>query len=422
MRSFSISMERNAHGTRKWPARTALAIAMLVSTFAARAEAQPLSERYQQMRNQMVAKYIEPEGIKDRRVLDSMRTVPRHEFMLLPTRHLAYEDGAYPIGHQQTISPPFIVAYMTESIQPGPNDKVLEIGTGSGYQAAVLAEIAKEVYSIEIVEPLGKSAAKRLKRLGYDNVKTRVGDGYKGWPEYAPFDKIIVTCSPEDVPSPLVQQLKEGGKMIVPLGERYQQVFYLFEKKNGRLQPERLIPTLFVPMTGASEEQRKVLPNAALPEIINPGFETDANEDGRTDNWHYQRQVEWIREDAKEGDSYVRFTNDTPGKASQMLQGLALDGKSLGRIRVRLWVRHENSRRGNRPGDRPGLVVHFYDRNRKPLGNFILGPWIGTEDWQRVSQVFEVPVATRELIVRVGLNGGTGQLDIDGIELERQRR
>ena len=143
---------------------------------------------------------------------------------------------ALPIGEQQTISPPFIVAYMTQEIDPQPTDRVLEIGTGSGYQAAMLSPLVKEVYTIEIVEPLGKRAARTLKRLGYKNVFAKVGDGYLGWPEAAPFDKIIVTCSPEKVPQPLVDQLKDGGLMIVPVGERYQQNLYLFRKHERRAE------------------------------------------------------------------------------------------------------------------------------------------------------------------------------------------
>ncbi|MCA8995792.1 MAG: protein-L-isoaspartate(D-aspartate) O-methyltransferase, partial [Planctomycetaceae bacterium] len=159
-------------------------------------------------RDQMVAEYIASEGVTNPRVLESMRSVPRHLFVLPATRHLAYYDQAISIGFKQTISPPFIVAYMTAVLDPQPTDRVLEIGTGSGYQAAVLSGLVQDVYSIEIVEPLGKRTAALLKRLGYDNVHTRIGDGYQGWPEQAPFDKIIVTCSPEDVPTPLIEQLK----------------------------------------------------------------------------------------------------------------------------------------------------------------------------------------------------------------------
>jgi protein-L-isoaspartate(D-aspartate) O-methyltransferase len=159
--------------------------------------------RYEEQREHMVSTRVEAEGITNKAVLAALRRVPRHEFVPGVQKAAAYEDVALPIGHQQTISPPYVVAYMTESLDPQPEDRVLEIGTGSGYQAAVLAEIVKEVYTIEIVSPLSKQATKRLKELKYDNVFTLDGDGYKGWPEHAPFDKIIVTCSPENVPTPL---------------------------------------------------------------------------------------------------------------------------------------------------------------------------------------------------------------------------
>ena len=159
-------------------------------------------DAFREARNFLVSEYVEREGITNQRVLNSLRQVPRHEFVSAQYRSEAYADAALPIGFKQTISPPFVVAYMTQTIDPQPEDRVLEIGTGSGYQAAVLANLVKEVYSIEIVESLGKSAAERLSRLKYDNVKTKIGDGYLGWEEYAPFDKIIVTCSPENVPQP----------------------------------------------------------------------------------------------------------------------------------------------------------------------------------------------------------------------------
>ena len=188
------------------------------------------TDPYRDARYRLVADYIEREGINNPRVLASMRQVPRHEFVAPHDKKDAYVDAALPIGHKQTISPPYVVAYMTQTIDPQPEDRVLEIGTGSGYQAAVLSNLVKEVYSIEIVEQLGKTAAERLHRLKYTNVKTKVGDGYLGWEEYAPFDKIIVTCSPENVPQALIDQLKDGGRLLVPLGERYHQVFHQFEK------------------------------------------------------------------------------------------------------------------------------------------------------------------------------------------------
>ena len=210
-----------------------------------------------------------------------MRTVPRHEFMPPSLRQKAYTDSSWSIGYGQTISPPFVVAYMTEVLDPQPSDRVLEVGTGSGYQAAVLSLLVKDVYSIEIVEPLGTAAAKRIKNLGYTNVHTKVADGYLGWPQHAPFDKIIVTCSPEKVPRPLVDQLKEGGRMVIPLGERYHQDIYLLQKQNGRLLREPLVPTFFVPMTGRSEAERVVKPDPVHPRIVNGGFEQHDADAGR---------------------------------------------------------------------------------------------------------------------------------------------
>ena len=215
-------------------------------------------QSWAEARNKMVDEEIVGAGVKNPRVIDAMRKTPRHEFIPFAQRAHAYLDMALPIGEGQTISPPFIVAYMTESIDPQPGDKVLEIGTGSGYQAAVLSPLVHEVYTIEIVPALGRKAEKTLQRLGYSNVHVKVGDGYQGWTENAPFDKIIVTCSPEKAPPELVAELKEGGRMIIPVGQRYQQTLYLLKKTKGKMVSEALLPTLFVPMTGEAEKERKV--------------------------------------------------------------------------------------------------------------------------------------------------------------------
>ena len=189
-------------------------------------------------------------GIKDERVLAAMRTVPRHEFVPEDVRFSAYDDRPLPIGHGQTISQPFIVAFMTEQLKPLPTDKVLEVGTGSGYQAAILSALVKEVFTIEIVEPLAKRAETDLRRLGYTNVFVKAGDGYKGWPEHAPFDAIIVTCAPDQVPQPLIEQLKEGGRMIIPVGpDGGVQELYLLEKRGGEVRRKSVLPVRFVPMT-----------------------------------------------------------------------------------------------------------------------------------------------------------------------------
>jgi protein-L-isoaspartate(D-aspartate) O-methyltransferase len=203
----------------------------------------------------MVEQQLKPRGIKDERVLAAMARVPREEFIPADVRGDAYEDGPLPIGYDQTISQPYIVAFMTEQLRPRPNDRVLEIGSGSGYQAAILADLVADVYTIEIVEPLAKTAEATLQRLGYKNVHIKVGDGYKGWPEQAPFDAIIVTCAPENVPQPLIDQLKDGGRMIIPVGERFAQQLYLLEKKNGQLKESVTLPVRFVPMLRAAEKK-----------------------------------------------------------------------------------------------------------------------------------------------------------------------
>jgi protein-L-isoaspartate(D-aspartate) O-methyltransferase len=206
-------------------------------------------------RQRMVQEQLMPRGIHEERVLAAMAKVPREEFVPPDVRAASYSDGPLPIGYDQTISQPYIVALMTEQLRLQPHDHVLEIGTGSGYQAAVLAELVAEVYSIEIVAPLAHTAEVTLQRLGYKNVHLKVGDGYKGWPEHAPFDAVIVTCAPERVPQPLTDQLKEGGRMIIPVGGRQAQQLYLLERRKGQLREEAILPVRFVPMGGEAQKQ-----------------------------------------------------------------------------------------------------------------------------------------------------------------------
>ncbi|GIX04755.1 MAG: protein-L-isoaspartate O-methyltransferase [Planctomycetaceae bacterium] len=382
--------------------------------------AEPASGQAARLR--MVSEYIEREGIRHPRVLQALRTVPRHEFVPLSQRAFAYVDAALPIGYQQTISPPYIVAYMTEAIDPQPEDKVLEIGTGSGYQAAVLAELVREVYTIEIVEPLGKQAAERLKRLGYHQVHVKIGDGYLGWPEYAPFDKIIVTCSPEKVPPPLVEQLREGGKMIIPLGERYRQEFHLLVKQQGELKATRLINTLFVPMTGASEQQRERQPDPLNPQVFNGEFELDENHDGYPDGWHYQRLCRLEPQAGPDGSMCVVYENEELGRPAQSLQGMAVDGRHIASLNIRLYYRLEQSKPGTEHYEKPALYLHFYDAQRRLVAESSLGPWQDTTGWVQLHKSVAVPVKTAELVLRIGLNGATGKLWVDKLELQPMRR
>ncbi len=205
----------------------------------------------------MVREDIRGRGVKDPVVLRMMGTVPRHVFVNASLRSQAYEDHPLPIGEGQTISQPYVVALMTESLQLRQTDRVLEIGTGSGYQAAVLAGIVKEVYTIEIRKPLADRAEKTLADLGYRNVKVKSGDGYFGWEEHAPFDAIIITAAANHIPPLLIKQLKEGGRLIVPLGGTvYYQMLTLATKRKGELDVEQLCPVAFVPMVGEMENRR----------------------------------------------------------------------------------------------------------------------------------------------------------------------
>ncbi len=203
-----------------------------------------------EMRKAMVKYQLEQRGIYNNDVLDAMRQVPRHHFVPEDKKIYAYSDSPVGIGHQQTISQPFMVAYMTQALRLKKNDKVLEIGTGSGYQAAILGKLVDSVFTIEIVEPLGKSAQKLLNQLGYANIKVRIGDGYHGWPEHAPFDAIMVTAGAEEIPLPLLEQLKDGGRMIIPVGPHDGiRDLVLIKKKKGKITSKNLMPVRFVPFT-----------------------------------------------------------------------------------------------------------------------------------------------------------------------------
>ena len=218
--------------------------------------AHPRSDQWAAQRREMVRRQIHARGVRDQRVLRAMRDVPRHWFVPPHLTRMAYLDRPLPIGYDQTISQPYIVALMTELLGLKSNEKVLEIGTGSGYQAAVLAELTDQVYTIEIVEPLARQTIKLFREKGYDTIHTRIGDGYRGWPEAAPFDAIIVTCAPNDVPKPLIEQLAVGGRMCIPVraGLFGQELICLQKKPNGSLQRRAVTPVRFVPMTGEAQK------------------------------------------------------------------------------------------------------------------------------------------------------------------------
>jgi protein-L-isoaspartate(D-aspartate) O-methyltransferase len=209
-----------------------------------------------QARRQMVDRDLRGRDIEDRRVLEAMARVPRHRFVAKDLQYAAYADHPLPIGQGQTISQPYIVALMTQLARPGPKSRALDIGTGSGYQAAVLGELCKEVFSIEIVKPLAEEATKRLAELGYKNVTVRQGDGYRGWPKHAPFDVIIVAAAPDHVPQPLLEQLAPGGRLVIPVGRWYQELTVIEKRKDGTLRRTSVVPVAFVPMTGEAQKDR----------------------------------------------------------------------------------------------------------------------------------------------------------------------
>ncbi|MEX2172882.1 MAG: protein-L-isoaspartate(D-aspartate) O-methyltransferase [Pirellulaceae bacterium] len=374
-------------------------------------------------RHKLVAEVLVPAGITDERVVQAMRDTPRHEFVALRHRGRAYLDMALPIGDRQTISSPLIVSYMTQALGPQPTDKVLEIGTGSGYQAAVLSPLVKDVYTIEIVESLGKSATKTLQRLGYDNVHVKIGDGYLGWPDRAPFDKIIVTCSPEKVPQPLVEQLADGGLMVVPVGERYSQTLYLFRKKAGQLESEALIPTLFVPMTGKAEDARQVKPDPANPRLVNGSFEEAAFESGGQPGWYYERLLKReADEKSPDGGHCLSFHNSEPGLSAHLLQGLAIDGREVQELQVSGWVKTDGVLAGPSRDEASYIGLTLYDDQRRELGSFTIGPFRGTSDWHEEQETFRIPAAAREAIFRIGLFGATGTASFDQLQIQKVER
>lgn len=250
--SKSLRISRTCSGAAPGAGRFFLFASLLL---AACTDAKPPSPNADlaAQRNAMVEQQIAARGISDAATLAAMRTVPRHEFLPMRLRSEAYADYPLPIGHGQTISQPYVVAFMTEAIRPQPGEKILEIGSGSGYQAAVLAEMGADVYTIEIVEPLAEMSRQTLQRLGYKDAHVLHGDGYRGWPEHAPFDAIIVTCAPDKIPAPLIEQLRDGGRMIIPVGSGMNQELVLLRKTGDKIEQQSVLPVRFVPMTGEAQ-------------------------------------------------------------------------------------------------------------------------------------------------------------------------
>ena len=401
-------------------------------------------------RNRMVQRHLVERGIKDKRVLEAFRTVPRHRFLPPETRRQAYDDESIPIGEGQTITAPFDVAFMTEVLDPKPTDRVYEVGTGSGYQAAILSRLVKEVYSVEIHEPLGKRATQVLKELGYTNVKTRVGDGYAGWPEAAPFDAIIVTCAPRAVPPPLVEQLKEGGRLVIPLGDRFHQTVHLMIKRDGKLIDRELRPTLFVPMTGRAQKEAPrrqgegrvsmsrlrtlalaigllvllrsgVVGQESEAEIERPGPPAARGFRGRREPGRRARRlVQPARSRGSRrgrgGRSPISPVPERPGRGGRARSSRAfgVDGRKTEAIIIGLWVRVDGhpGRRAAGRGPVPRSSTSSARASARSAGGCI-GPWTSRSGtgWVRVARRIPVPPDARDAILTVGLLGATGTLD-----------
>ena len=358
----------------------------------------------------MVDSEIVAAGVTNERVIKAVRETPRHEFVPLNERDNAYLDMALPIGEQQTISPPFIVAYMTQEIDPQPTDRVLEIGTGSGYQAAILSPLVKEVYTIEIVEPLGKRAARTLKQLGYKNVFAKVGDGYLGWPDAAPFDKIIVTCSPEKVPQAAHRSASRRRPDDHPRRRALPaEPLSLSQRRAASSKSEALKPTLFVPMTGEAEANREVQPDPEHPSIANASFENvlkDAETGVETPaGWHYQRQLTLATDPAHapDGKRFLTFHNVQPGRGCHALQGFAVDGRKVAKLRLSFSARGHDILPGPEPEQQPGALITFYDDHRALIGGAALSVLYVTSNWEHEEKTIAVPLKAREAILRIGL-------------------
>ncbi len=399
---------------------TLVLLSALSATLAAGSRCQAQSARqFAAARNWMVEADIATAGVKHPAVLAAMRTVPRHEFVPAELRPYAYRDITLPIGEKQTISSPYIVAWMTEQLDPQPTDRVLEIGTGSGYQAAVLSRLVKDVYTIEIQEPLAAHAKEVIESLSFKNVHFRSGDGFQGWPEAAPFDKIIVTCSPEKVPAPLAKQLREGGRMLIPVGERFQQDLCTLVKREGTLEVESREPTYFVPMTGSAESLRSVRPDGPLTPLANGDFEQLLEPD-KPANWYYVRRATIERGGpTNESGHFITFESQAAEAQSHALQSFGVDGASVSELHIDVWVKADDVQGAGSPHDGGRLVISFFDEQRNWLGEQTVGWWRGSFHWRRQSGRALVPREAKIATLGLGLFDATGRLSCDDVKVRQ---
>ncbi len=281
----------------------------------------------------------------------------------------------------------------------------------------MLSPLVKDVYSIEIVKELGEKATKVLHRLGYKNVHTKIGDGYQGWAEHAPVRQDHRHCSPENVPQPLIDQLTDGGLMIIPVGERYQQTLMRMRKKGDALEKEALRPTLFVPMTGAAEDARKIQADPAHP-TRSMEISKSIHEDRRCARLVLQRGMVWNADKhSPSGEHYVSFNNDEAGTPTTLLQGFAIDGEVVRKLKIAAFVRTQHVTVGQAADEWPAITIQFFDSKRERLALNWIGPFKGTFAWSEREKEFDVPINTKEAIISIGLFGAVGRVSFDNVRI-----
>lgn len=384
--------------------------------------AQSNAQNIANARRRMVAEEIQPHGIQDARLLDAMREVPREQFLPLNKRSVAYLNIAITFGEGHVMLPPLVTAHMIEQLEPKYSDKVLVVGTGTGYSSALLSRITNKVYTVEIDRATAATAEETFKRVKYDNISLKVGDGFEGWKEHAPFQKIIVECSPENVPQPLLEQLDEGGLLLIPIGVDFDQTMHLYKKVNGELSSISAWPTLLVPMKGRAEELKSSSDQPRVPAINNGGFEELL--EGTKDvpvGWSYLRQGRVIEDNlSPEGKRCLQFTNETPGNAAMALQAFPVDGKTTSEITLSFRVMGKEIRPGQTRQQLPRVEVTFFDEKRRPVGGDWVGGWYMNFDWVKKDRRFTVPRLAKFAIVQLTMEGATGEIRFDDIRLTHQ--
>jgi len=379
--------------------------------------AEEQADAYGDARTTMVDADLSGNGIGNERLLKAMRTIPRHRFCLPEDQKHAYADQSLPIGHKRKLASPYVTAGLIELLDPRPNDRILELGTGSGYQAAILSQLATDVYSVESIEELGKASASLLKELKCKNVHTRIGDTLEGWPEAAPFDRILFTSCSGTVPAALIDQLRERGKVVVDAVCGNEELFHLFEKQHGRLVALKVWSPFSIANADNLKQHRDEKQSPNKSEIENGDFEL--SEDGKATGWYFQRQAALAEDREAPNNHVLTFENKEPGRHAQAIQEVAIDGRAV--VSLRLSVRAKGLEIHNSSSaDKPSMVIRFYDAHQRPITvepSAILGPWRGTFGWETYTCVSSVPKTTRKALVVISMGGATGRLTVDDAQL-----